>query len=228
MGEEFLNVSDEWRRAYPGAAQGILVMDGVVNPPEAPQLDWQKEALEAQLRERYASYDRASLLGLPILQAYHAYYKGFDKTYHLLLQLESVVFKHKSIPRVAALVEVMFMAELEDLLLTAGHDLAAVRQPLRLDVADGEELYTLLRGDAQQLKRGDIFVADAVGVISSILYGPDARTQINPDTHRVFFTTYAPPGIGSQAVLDHLGNIERKVIYIAPTARVELLKVVEA
>jgi DNA/RNA-binding domain of Phe-tRNA-synthetase-like protein len=166
-------------------------------------------------------------LALPVLQAYHAYYKRFEKTYHLLLQLESIVFKDKSIPHVAALVEAMFMAELEDLLLTAGHDLEVIQQPLRLDVAQGEEQYTLLRGDTQILKPGDMFIADAAGVTSSILYGPDRRTQINPETRQVLFTTYGPPGIGSQAVLDHLRNIEGKVRLFAPGTQVEILNVYE-
>lgn len=45
------------------------------------------------------------------------------KTYHVALQFESVVFKGKALlNNVAALDESMIMAELDDLLLTAGHD----------------------------------------------------------------------------------------------------------
>ena len=62
-----------------------------------------------------------------MIQAYAAYYERFNKTYHVQLQLESVALKGKSIPRVSALVEAMFMAELENLLLTAGHDLDVVQ-----------------------------------------------------------------------------------------------------
>ena len=46
------------------------------------------------------------------IPAYNACYKGFKKTYHVQLQLESVALKGRSIPRVAALMEAMFMAEL--------------------------------------------------------------------------------------------------------------------
>lgn len=45
-------------------------------------------------------------------------------------------------PSVAALVEAMFIAELKNLLLTAGHDLDAVELPLKLDIARGGERYT--------------------------------------------------------------------------------------
>ncbi|GAI35107.1 unnamed protein product, partial [marine sediment metagenome] len=60
---------------------------------------------------------------------------------HVLLQLESIVFKNKSIPKVASLVEAMFMAEIKNLLLTAGHDLDAIDLPIKLDVSSGGEKY---------------------------------------------------------------------------------------
>jgi DNA/RNA-binding domain of Phe-tRNA-synthetase-like protein len=125
---------------------------------------------------------------------------------------------------VAALVEAMFMAEMKDMLLTAGHDLDALHLPLTLDVATGTERYTLLRGEEQVLKPGDMMIGDQNGVISSILYGPDQRTQITPDTRNVIFTVYAPPGIDEQTVVQHLQGIQENVMMFAPQAQVELLK----
>ena len=55
-------------------------------------------------------------------------------------QLESA-FKCKPVPSAAALVEAMFMAELESQLLTAGHDLDSLRSPLILDVSSGNDRY---------------------------------------------------------------------------------------
>ena len=130
-------VSEAWKMAYPGAAVGVLAMHNVVNPESHPALDKRKEELETRLRARFSGHDRAALKALPTIQAYNAYYKRFKKSYHVQLQLESVALKGKSIPRVAALVEAMFVAELKNLLLTAGHDLEAVEMPVRLDVAEG-------------------------------------------------------------------------------------------
>ena len=67
--------------------------------------------------------DRKSLRDLPVFAAYDAFYRSFKKTYHVQLQLESVVFKDKTIFSPSALVACMFMAELETGLLTAAHDL---------------------------------------------------------------------------------------------------------
>lgn len=200
-------------------------MHDVVYPQCHTALDERKEELERDLRSRYAGYDRAGLKALPVLEAYNAYYRKFKKTYHVQLQLESVVFKGKSIPAVAALVEAMFIAELKNLLLTAGHDLAAIHKPVGIDVAEGSERYIRLNGQEQELKPGDMTIADAEGVISTVLYGPDQRTRITAETRQVFFTVYAPPGIGEEAVGEHLEDIQTNVLLVAPQAQVEILKV---
>jgi len=218
-------VSEAWKTTYPGAAVGVLAMRDVANPRRHAALDERKAALEDQLRSRFAGYDRAALKALPTIQAYNAYYKRFKKTYHVQLQLESVVLKGRSLPGVAALVEAMFMAELKNLLLTAGHDLDALQMPVGIYVAEGSERYIRLNGQEQTLKAGDMMIADAQGVISSVLYGPDQRTRIRPETRRVLFTVYAPPGIGEQAVYDHLQDIQANVLLVAPEAELEMLKV---
>jgi DNA/RNA-binding domain of Phe-tRNA-synthetase-like protein len=200
-------------------------MRGVANPDSHPELDQRKEDLESQLRSRFAEGGRAAIKALPVLQAYDAYYARHKKTYHVQLQLESIALKGKSIPRVATLVEAMFMAELRNLLLTAGHNLGAVQLPVRLDVANGSERYILLNGQEQVLKQGDMMVADAQGVISSVIHGPDQRTRITSDTHQVFFVVYAPPGIGEQAVRQHLQDIRANVMLVSPEAMVESLDV---
>jgi DNA/RNA-binding domain of Phe-tRNA-synthetase-like protein len=220
-----LIVSSAWQATYPGAAQGLLVMRGVANPEHHPELEKRKAGLEEGLRARFAGYDKAALAALPSVQPYVAYYARFKKTYHVLLQLESVALKGKPLPRVAALVEAMFMAELKNQLLTAGHDLDALREPLQLDVARGDERYTLLNGKAETLKAGDMLIADAEGVTSSILYGPDRRTRLTSATRNALFTAYAPPGVGPAAVRQHLEDIRDNVLVIAPGARAERLTV---
>jgi len=218
-------VTSAWKSAYPEAHAGVLVMRAVSNPAHDPALESRKAALEEGLRSQFSGQDRSTIASHPILRAYGDYYRQFKKTYHIQLQLESIVLKGKSIPSVAALVEAMFMAEMKELLLTAGHDLDSLHLPLTLDVATGSERYTVLRGEEQILKAGDMMISDQIGVISSIVYGPDQRTQIIPDTHNVIFTVYAPPGIDEQTVAQHLQGIKDNVMLFAPQAQVDLLKV---
>ena len=221
-------VTETWRTICPGAAAGVLAMRNVANPATHPALERWLAECEAALRARFAGTDRAALRALPRLQAYAAYYKRWGKTYHVQLQLESVALKGKPITRASALVSAMVAGEPGHLLLTAGHDLDAVEPPVTLTVADGAERYRLLSGQEQALQAGDMTMADGQGSISSILYGPDARTRLGPETRRVLFAVYAPPGIGGQAVAAHLESLGAAVRLVSPDAAIEALAVHEA
>jgi DNA/RNA-binding domain of Phe-tRNA-synthetase-like protein len=223
-----LIVSGAWKATFPGAAAGVLIMRGVANPPHHSALDQRITAWEAELRRHFAGSDRAALRALPVLQAYAAYYRRFRKTYHVELQLESVVLKGRAIPRSPALVAAMVAAELTNLLLTAGHDLEVVEPPVTLDVSAGGERYELLNGREEQLKPGDMMMTDRQGVISSILAGPDQRTRITPDTREVLFAVYAPAGIGELAVHRHLETLRDAVLLVAPEASTEALTIYAA
>jgi DNA/RNA-binding domain of Phe-tRNA-synthetase-like protein len=176
------NVTEDWKTACPDTHAGILVMQSVDNPGTHLELERLKQDLEGRLRTQFAGKDRKVLETFSTIPAYTAYYRQFKKTFHVQAQLESIVFKGKSIPNVAALVEAMFMAEVKNLLLTAGHDFDQLDLPVTLSVASGSERYTLLHGQEQVLKAGDMFMADRSGAISSIVYGPDRRTQIRAET----------------------------------------------
>ena len=218
-------ISDDWKNTFPEAHAGVLVMRGAANPPLHPALEKLKAELEDQIRARFAGQERPEIGKNPVSQAYAAYYRDFKKTYHVQLQLESILFKGKSLPSVAALVEAMFMAEMDDLLLTAGHDLDTLQLPVTLEVAKGSEIYTLLRGQEQALKAGDMLISDRGGVISCILYGPDQRTQITPATQNVLFTVYAPAGVAVALIEEHLQKIRQYILTIAPQAQTDLLQV---
>lgn len=223
--EGLFSVSANWAEAYLNARVGVLSLAGVSNPASHPSLEAEKERLEAQLRAAFGDLDRQAMRSHPVLSAYGAYYKRFKKTYHVQHQLETVVHKGGSIPKVAVLVEAMFMAELKNLLLTAGHDMDVVQPPVRVDVGTGDESYTRLNGQEQLVKAGDMFIADEEGVLSCILYGPDRRTRIRPETTRALFTVYAPEGIGEELVRRHLEGIYENVLLFAEDARVEMLEV---
>ena len=183
-----LELTTAWKSAFRDAHVGVLAMRDVTHPGQHPELEKRKAEFEEQVRAEFSGQNRQALSSQPVLRAYADYYRRFKKTYHVQLQLESIAWKGKSVPSVVSLVEAMVMAELKNLLLTAGHDLDTLQLPLVLDVSKGEERYTLLRGEEQVLKAGDMFISDQKGVISSIIYGPDQRTQIHANTRNAVFT----------------------------------------
>lgn len=117
------------------------------------------------------------------------------------------------------------MAEVKNLLLTAGHDFDQLDLPVTLSVVHGSECCMLLRGQEQALKAGDMFMADRCGVISSIVCGPDRRTQIRAGTRNILFAVYAPAGILATAVQAHLQDIRDYGRVVSSGAAVHTLQV---
>ena len=223
-----LTVSPRWREQHPGASVGLLAVRGVTNPASHDQLNAVAGDLESDLRATYGAMEKSALRATPPLPAYAAYYKRWGQRYHVAMQFESVAQKGKPVPRVAALVEAMFIAELRNRLLTAGHDLEALALPVHLSSGAGET-FTAPNGAEQSVKEGDMFIADADGhVLSAIITGPSDFARIGPDTTSALFYLYAPPGIDPDAVAAHLGEIERNVRLISPNAEVAGGEVVTA
>lgn len=221
-----LEATDRWKEAFPAASVGVLLIRNAANPANHPDLDAMMSEIESDIRKNYSEGGRPAIRALPTIQAYTAYYRKFKKTYHVQLQLESVALKNRSLPRISALVSAMFAAELKNHLLTAGHDMAAVQSPVTLDVSTGNETYTKMNGKEQTLSPGDMFISDAQGVISSIIYGPDNRTPITADTSDVLFTTYGPEGISVRQMTSHIEDIRDFVNLVSPDAETVSLEVV--
>jgi len=211
-----VSISQTWKTAYLGARIGMLLVENVDNTPRPTALDARKAAVEAHLREKYAGWERADLLALDVLSAYRAYYKKFGNTYHVQLQLESILYKGKSLPRVSPLVDAGFLAEIETLVLTAAHDADRLVPPLGIDITTGSEEFTQMSGTPRALKPNDMMMTDTQGVTCTILYGQDNRSPITPATRRGLYVAYAPPGIEPGYVMEHLEAIRRNILLFAP------------
>jgi DNA/RNA-binding domain of Phe-tRNA-synthetase-like protein len=228
LGANLLTAADRWRLAWPGATVGALLMSGLRNPENDPALAAALDLTAADLRDRHAGATRADLLARSDLGAYAAYYRRFDKTYHVLLQLESVVFKGKPLQARGALVGAMFRAELQDGLLTAGHDADLVSGELTVDVVEAGDVYVGMGGREISAAPGDMCIRDGAGIVSSIVYGPDDRTRLGVATSRAVFTTYAPAGVSDGMVRHHLDSIAETVRIFAPEASIDALEIVSA
>jgi len=167
--------------------------------------------LEARLQAHYTGFSRRDFLALPVMTAYERYYKRFDKTYHVLLQLESVVLKGKRLPEVSPLVDANFAAELDTLVLTASHDVALFQPPLLIDISHSGDEFIRMNGIPKQLPPGDMVMRDSQGVICTILYGQDNLSPITASTTHALYVAYAPPGVGVENVQAQLDAIEKNI-----------------
>jgi DNA/RNA-binding domain of Phe-tRNA-synthetase-like protein len=188
----------------------------VDNAVACRELDQRKRAVEGALRTRFKDVSRADFGAVEVLRDYLRYYKAFEKTYHVQLQLESIVSKGKSLPNVSPLVDANFVAELETLVLTAGHDAAMLRAPLCIDLSREGEVIVQMNGASKAMRAGDMLMRDADAVSCSILYGQDNRSPISRRTSHVLYVAYAPPGVPSTAVESQLSGILANVRTFAP------------
>jgi DNA/RNA-binding domain of Phe-tRNA-synthetase-like protein len=134
----------------------------------------------------------------------------------------------KSLSGGSRIVTAMFMAEVKNMLLTAGHDMSAIELPIHIRIGTTQEKFIDIRGVEKSTIEGDMIMVDGKGVISSILLGPDARTKLTPTTRDVLFAVYAPAEVDFEATFSHLKDIENYVKVFSPEAETEILEVFEA
>ena len=216
-----ITASSEWRLAYPGAVIGLLELSGVDNTRPSPQLNQRKRDIEARLRQECAGFNRQDFLALPPVAAYHRYYRSFDKTYHVLLQIESIALKGKNLPDVSPLVDANFTAEIGTRVLAAGHDVEKLLPPVWMDIATPDDEFTPMSGATRRIQPGDMVMRDAHGVCCTIIYGQDNLSPITAATRHALYVAYAPPGVPAETVEDHLRQIEANVRLFAPEAQLE-------
>jgi DNA/RNA-binding domain of Phe-tRNA-synthetase-like protein len=219
-----IQTTPAWQEAFPGGHVGALLLSNIDNTGRGSELEECKRSLETRLRAEFGRLSRAELLELEVLNAYRAYYRGFDQTYHVQLQLESVVHKNKALPNVNPLVDASFLAELETLVLTASHDADRLVWPLTIDVTQGGEAFEQVNGKVRSLKARDMMMADAQGTVCTILYGQDRRTPVSTATRRVLYVCYAPPGVTEKRVRQQLDTTLSHVRLFASEVQVEGLK----
>ncbi len=218
----------EWKAAYPGAVIGLLEISGIENAHASLKLNQHKRETEGRIRKDYAGFGRQDFIALPVMAAYEKYYKRFNKTYHVMLQVESIVLKGKHLPDILPLVDANFTAEVDTFILTAGHDAGKLELPILIDVSEPDDKMTLMNGVAKSIHAGDMVMRDKHGVCCSILYGQDDHSPISPETRHVLYVAYAPPGVPAEAVERQLQQIEQHVRMFAPQARVEQSRLLTA
>jgi len=196
------------KKNHPGALIGLLELSGVRNDQPLTALQALQRVVETNLKERYLGWSRAELLQLPVMEAYREYYKHFDMTYHVLLQLESIIFKDKPLPSVSPLVDINFMAEVDTLILTASHDTDRLTRPILFDIAQPGDQFTQMNGTLKDLQPGDILMKDGKRIVCTILYGQDNLSPITRSTTHALYVAYAPRGVTADQVESQLSLVE--------------------
>lgn len=223
-----ITATESWKKTWPGATFGLLEISGVENLANSPALLRHKRDVEERLRLRYQGFTRPDFLALPVMAAYERYYKRFDKTYHVLLQLESIVLKGKNLPDVSPLVDANFCAEVETLILTAGHDADLLSGRVLLDIAGPGDTFIRMNGAPKIIDANDMLMRDDLGICCTLLYGQDNRSPITPTTSHILYVSYAPAGVPSELVREHMEEIVSNIRLFSSTCKVEQVRLLRA
>ena len=202
-----LSISPDAKELFSDLKIGLLLISNIKNAYLNDKMATAKDSLIEGLKKKYGSLSRKELIQTEVLQGYYSYYKSFKKTYHVLLQLGSVIYKEKGIPLVSPVVQSMFMAELKNHFLTSVHDYSKIVEPLYLDHTIGGELFTLFNGEQKLLKKDDLYIRDKKDIISNVLNGMDERTKVTSDTHTAMYNVYVPFFIDDQKIQSHLDDM---------------------
>ncbi len=199
-----ISISAEAKNAYPELAAGIMITSSINNRYLNSKMETESRALENTIRKTHEGLDRKDLTSMEVMSGYCSYYKKFTKTYHVLLQLESIAFINKQIPQVSPIVQSMFMGELKNHFLTSVHDFSYVEKPLELGCSKGTEEFTSFNGEKKILKKDDLYIGDTKSIISAILYGMDETTKVTETTSSALFTVYVPFKTPREKIEEHL------------------------
>jgi DNA/RNA-binding domain of Phe-tRNA-synthetase-like protein len=219
-----IELTPAFHKAFPEGVFGALIARGCANRPRTTAIDADRRMVETRLRERFPEN---AIDGASLASAYAGYFRRFGSRYPVVHQAKTIIAGHP-IASDSALVEVMFTAELDSLVLTSGHDLPSLQDPLSVDVAGAGDTYTKLSGKEQRLRAGDMVVRDATGIIASVLYGPDHRTRIRDGTTAALFGAWCPQGIAPSTVEAHLLTLAALLRREWPEATVDAPSIVHA
>jgi len=216
-----ISVSESLKLVYPDLKVGIIIIRDVVNKDFDPTLESKKRDAELFIRNNLLDFTN-----LPRVKSYNRFYKKYDKKFPIEYQLKSII-SGKSIPTISVLVESMFLSELLNQVLVAGHDLNYLEGDLFLDLAQGNEEYTKISGEKQIVKKDDIILKDAKGIIASVLYGPDFRTRVTKHTTSVVYMGYFVYDFSDDEIVRAMRHIGDYVLISNPNAEVDSARIVK-
>jgi DNA/RNA-binding domain of Phe-tRNA-synthetase-like protein len=213
------------KELYPASMFGIMTAHGLDAAADRSCVEALKNDEIAKIKAAHIGYERKNIITSAPVCHYSAYYKQFKKTYHVISQLESILLKDRGIPSVGMPVEAMFLAEIKNLLLTAGHDLDKIDGDLTVRVSIGTENYRCISGTEQQLVKDDLYLSDTSGILSSIIYGPDYRTRITDVTKNAIYFVYGVEGVTEEQIREHLKDIRTYLSAVIKTAEFNSIEV---
>lgn len=173
--------------------------------------------LEA-LKEKYHDYDRKAVFGE---NPYFRFFKKFKKTYPVMMQVESVMFKGRPFPEFNPVAEIPFLMEIVTHVLSGAHDADRIQGEVLLYSATAKEEFPGLRGQPFHTYPGDFCGRDEKGIIFSLIAGADERTCARTDSTHVFYPLFGTPDLPVTVLEEAMKVLVRYIKVLAPEAEIK-------
>ena len=171
----------------------------------------------AQLKEKYADYDRKAVWGE---NPYVRFFKKFKKTFPVMLQFESAVLKDRPFPAFNPIAEVAFLLEITACVLSGAHDISCIDGDLTLYLATEKEDFEGIR-ETLHTYPNDFCARDNNGIIFSLIAGTDKRTSAKPDSTKVMYPLFGTPDMDTAVMETAFTTLKRYIHTLAPDAQTE-------
>ena len=172
----------------------------------------------AALRERYADYDRKAVFGE---NPYFRFFRKFKKTYPVMQQFETGMFKGRPFPEEDPVTAVPVLPRLPLFVLFRTPDIGSHSSSLTNLTPAPKMPFAGVRGDSTHTYPNDICGRDETGIIFSMIAGADSRTCVHPDSRHVFYPVFGTPDTAPAVIEDALETLAGFVRTICPGAKIE-------
>lgn len=211
------------------SVQELHIPYGMVEVQYPPRAEWNETAFRdlaeqelSALRGRYQDYDRKAVFGEDL---YVRFFKKFKKTYPIMLQFESVMFKGRPFTCDDPVTAVPFLLELTTHILSGTHDVAHIEGGLTLFMAEEKMPFIGLRGEEVHTYPGDFCARDDGGIVFSEIAGVELRSRAREESRHVFYPVFGTPGMDGAVLSGAMEQLLRYIRTLAPTAEIETVLV---
>lgn len=192
-----------------------------VRYPEVLQVDDFRRLVNSELTalsRSFEVYDRKNVFGD---NPYFRFFRKFKKTYPVMMQFESVLFKGRPFPNYNPVAEVPFLMELMTQVLSGTHDADRISGTVELYLGVEKEEFPGLRGVPFHTYPGDVCGRDREGIIFSMIAGADARTCARMDSRHVIYPVFGTPELPETVLADAMDTLCRYIQVLSPDAVME-------
>lgn len=192
-------------------------------PKEEPlQPDAFRRLVDTELTvlcSRYSAYDRKAVFGE---NPYVRFFKKFKKTYPVMMQFESIMFKGRPFPDFNPIAEVAFLMEIVTHVLSGTHDVDQIQGSVELFLGTQKEEFPGMRGVPFHTYPGDFCGRDEGGIIFSMIAGADSRTCARPDSRHVMYPVFGTPGLPCEVIENAMAVLISYVKVLSPNAKIQV------